>query len=192
MKTILFVLVATALLAWLKLGCATARAGYATAPYRVVRTDGKFELRDYPLLVVAETPMRGGDNGFMRLFHYIGGENATKQKISMTTPVFIRDAGSTNATMAFVMPASLGTNGTPQPTQTNVVVRQIPAGQFAVYQFSGGRSVKNATNALAQLTAWLAREKIAAQGEPVFAYFDPPWTLSFLRRNEVMFRVAQP
>jgi hypothetical protein len=42
------------------------------------------------------------------------------------------------------------------------------------------------------LTAWLAREKISTTGEPVFAYFDPPWTLPFWRRNEIMLRVAQP
>jgi DNA gyrase inhibitor GyrI len=192
MKLISLGLAMTILLTILALGGTTTRAGYATAPYKIIRTDGKFELRDYPVLVVAETPMHGEDNGFMRLFHYIGGENAAQQKISMTTPVLICAAGGTNATMAFVMPASLGTNGAPQPTQPSVAVRQIPAGQFAVYRFSGGRSAKNAAGAAAQLTAWLAREKIATQGEPMFAYFDPPWTLPFLRRNEVMFRVEQP
>ena len=185
-------LVAAILLAWLAAGGITARADYATAPYKIVRTDGKFELRDYPLLVVAETPMRGMDSGFMRLFHFIGGENAAKQKIAMTTPVFINHAGGTNATMAFVLPATPGTNGIPQPSDPGVTLRQVPAGRFAVLRFSGGRSVKNSTNALAQLTAWLTQEKISTAGEPVFAYFDPPWTLPFWRRNEVMLRVAQP
>ena len=192
MKLILFFLVATILLMWLKTGCATARADYATAPYTVVRKNGKFELRDYPALVVAETPMRSADNGFMRLFHFIGGKNAAQQKITMTTPVFISHADATNATMAFVMPAKLGTNGVPQPTESGVVVKQISAGRFAVFRFSGWRTEKNSVAAAAQLTAWLGREKISATGEPVFAYFDPPWTLPFWRRNEVMFRVAQP
>jgi DNA gyrase inhibitor GyrI len=192
MKIILSVLVVVTLLMWLKVGGTTARAGYATAPYQVIRTDGKFELRDYPVLVVAETPMNTKDNGFMRLFHFIGGENAAKKKIVMTTPVFISHADSTNATMAFVMPASLGTNGTPQPTKPEVAVKQIPAGRFAVLRFSGWRSEKNSAAALAQLTSWLAQEKIKQTGEPVFAYFDPPWTLPWWRRNEVMFRIAQP
>jgi DNA gyrase inhibitor GyrI len=192
MKIILTFLLVTILLAWLKAGGTTARAGYATAPYKVVRTDGKFELRDYPVLTVAETPMRGADNAFMRLFHFIGGKNATQQKIAMTTPVFISHAGGTNAAMAFVMPEKLGTNGVPQPTESGVVVKRVPAGRFAVLHFSGWRSEKNSAEALAQLTAWLAREKITTTGEPVFAYFDPPWTLPFWRRNEVMLRVAQP
>ena len=192
MKIILTFLLVTILLAWLKAGGTTARAGYATAPYKVVRTDGKFELRDYPVLTVAETPMRGADNAFMRLFHFIGGKNATQQKIAMTTPVFISHAGGTNAAMAFVMPEKLGTNGVPQPTESGVVVKPVPAGRFAVLHFSGWRSEKNSAEALAQLTAWLAREKITTTGEPVFAYFDPPWTLPFWRRNEIMLRVAQP
>ena len=41
-------------------GCKATRAGYETAPYKVVRRDGKFELRDYPSLTVVETPMGGG------------------------------------------------------------------------------------------------------------------------------------
>ena len=188
-KTIVCVLAVTSILA---ISGSAARAGYETAPYQLLKQDGKFELRNYPALTVVETPMRGLDNGFMRLFHFINGENATKQKIAMTTPVLIRHAGTTNVTMAFVMPANLGTNGPPASTQTEIVTQQIPAGQFAVFQFSGGRSVKNSANALAELTNWLAQQKLAPQGEPVFAYFDPPWTLTFFRHNEVMLRVAQP
>ena len=192
MKILIISLALVALAGLLSAGCAAVRAGYESAPYQVVRRDGKFELRDYPALVVAETPMRGADNSFMRLFHFISGENAAKQKISMTTPVFMSETGSTNATMAFVMPAKAGTNGIPQPTEPGVTLRQIPAGQFAVLRFSGGRSERNATNAVARPTAWLAQAKMTPTGQPVFGYFDPPWTPSFLRRNEVMFRVAQP
>ena len=192
MKIILAIFIIASVLAWLKTGGTTAHAGYATAPYKVIRTDGKFELRDYPLLVVAETPMRGADNAFMRLFHFIGGKNATQQKIAMTTPVFMNHTAGTNATMAFVMPEKLGTNGVPQPTEAGVFVKQVPAGRFAVLRFSGWRSEKNSGAALAQLTSWLAQEKITPTGKPVFAYFDPPWTLPFWRRNEVMFRIEQP
>ena len=38
-------------------GCQATRAGYESAPYKVVRADGKFELRDYPAITVVETPM---------------------------------------------------------------------------------------------------------------------------------------
>jgi DNA gyrase inhibitor GyrI len=190
-KISLIVLAVVVLVFLVGAGCAAVRAGYESAPYKIVRQDGKFELRDYPTLVVAETPMRGADNSFMRLFHFIGGENSAKQKISMTTPVFMAGSG-TNATMAFVMPAKAGTNSLPQPTEPGVVLKTIDGGSFAVLRFSGGRSLKNETNAVARLLTWMTQENLSPVNDPVFGYFDPPWTPSFLRRNEVMLRLAQP
>ena len=66
-------------------GCKTSRAGYQSAPYRVVRAAGQFEVRDYPLLAVVETPMRGRDSGmngsFKRLFKFITGKNESKRRL---------------------------------------------------------------------------------------------------------------
>lgn len=93
-------------------GCQATRAGYESAPYTVLRTDGKFELRDYPALTLAETPVAvgsrdGQDGSFMRLFRFIAGGNDAKQKkIAMTTPVLM-SGGGTNATMTFVLPTKL-------------------------------------------------------------------------------------
>jgi DNA gyrase inhibitor GyrI len=191
MKILVVLLALAALAGLVSAGCTAVRAGYESAPYQTVRRDGNFELRDYPRLMVAETPMRGADGSFMRLFRFIGGQNDAKQKIAMTTPVFMSGAGS-NATMAFVMPAKSGTNQIPQPTESAVALKAIAGGRFAVLRYSGGRNFRNETNSLARMTNWLAQEKITPSGEPIFAYFDPPWTPSFLRRNEVMVRVTQP
>lgn len=170
-------------------GGGTVRASYETAPYQVVRTEGKFELRDYPALVVVETPMGGANNSFMRLFRFIGGNNAAKQKIPMTTPVFM-SGRNTNATMAFVLPKNTSASQVPKPADPAVTVREITGGRFAVFRFSGGRNVGNETNALAKLEAWTEQEKLKTTGGPIFGYFDPPWTLWFMRRNEVMLRVV--
>jgi len=189
MKIILASLALAALAGLVSAGCAAVRAGYDSAPYRVVRRDGRFEVRDYPALVLVETPMHGSDDSFMRLFRFIGGNNATKQKISMTTPVFMSGT-DTNATMAFVMPKNLSAGTTPKPNEPTVSVREISGGQFAVRRFSGNRNGKNEVQALTELQAWLARENLKGNGTPIYGYFDPPWTPSFLRRNEVMLRVA--
>jgi hypothetical protein len=172
-------------------GCGTVRAGYETAPYQVVRADGKFELRNYPALAWVETPMHGDDGSFMRLFHFIGGDNAAKQKISMTTPVYMTGE-NTNATMAFVLPKNMSASAAPKPSDASLSVREIPGGQFAVLRFSGGRNAKNETNALAKLNGWLTQEKLKTEGNPIYGYFDPPWTPTFFRRNEVMLRLVTP
>jgi hypothetical protein len=161
-------------------GCQATRAGYESAPYQIVRADGKFQVRDYPALTVVETPMaagsRDGDDGsFMRLFRFITGANEGKQKIAMTTPVFM--AGSaTDATMAFVLPAKLKTAEVPKPSDGSVTVRELAAGRFAVLRYSGGRNAKNEAEALARLKAWMEAEKLSVRSLPVYGYFDPPWT----------------
>ncbi len=172
-------------------GCQAVRAGYESAPYRVLRTDGKFELRDYAPLTVVETPMSpggsGSDGSFMRLFRFISGGNAAGQKIAMTTPVFISDQG-TNTTMAFVLPAKYRSGEAPAPTNQLVTLRQLDAGRFAVLRFTGGRNPRKEVDALGRLKTWMAGQGLSVLSPPVYAYFDPPWTPTFLRRNEVMLR----
>jgi len=36
------------------------------------------------------------------------------------------------------------------------------------------------------LLAWLETQQITPTGKPELARYNPPWTLPFLRRNEVM------
>jgi len=189
MKTVLIVTVVALSILTVVVGCRTSRSAYATAPFKRERSSGKFELRDYPTLTLVETSMTDadGNSGFGRLFRYITGRNEGAQKIAMTTPVFM-SADENHAAMAFVMPASLKTNQVPQPTDKSISVREVPAGHFAVLCFSGGRNTKNEAEALAQLETWMAAEGLSVLSPPVFAYFDPPWTPSFLRRNEVMLR----
>lgn len=183
------ILIVALVLAMLAAGCRASRAGYETAPYEVVRTDGAFEVRDYPSLLVAETPMRTSHDSFGRLFRYISGANSATQKIAMTTPVFMSRT-DTNATMAFVLPHKLTRATAPRPTGADVAVTTMPGGRFAVWRFRGWRHDRNEAAALAQLNARLEQEGLAATGQPIFGYFDPPWTLPFLRRNEVMLRLA--
>ena len=175
-------------------GRQSTRAGYESAPYKVVHSDGKFEVRDDPAMMVVETTMaRDGnhaDGSFMRLFGFITGGNEAKEKIPMTTPVFMSESES-NRTMAFVMPAKLKSGEVSRPSDGLVTVKELAAGRFAVMRFSGGRNAKREAGVLDQLRAWMASEGIEASSPPVYGYFDPPWTPPFLRRNEVMLRVDQ-
>ena len=182
--------VATTLLV---VGCKATRAGYESAPFKVVRRDGKFEIRDYPALTLVETPVAvaGSDGGFNRLFQFISGRNEASQKIAMTTPVFM-SGSDTNATMAFVMPAKMTAARAPKPADASVKVRTIEAGRFAVYSFSGGRNANNEAESAGKLRSWLEAERLSALPETMFGYFDPPWTPAFLRRNEVMIRITSP
>jgi DNA gyrase inhibitor GyrI len=184
---LVLLLAAVALLA---AGCKATRGGYESAPYKVVRSDKKFELRDYPALTLVETPMGGGgnsqaDGSFNRLFRFITGNNEAKQKIAMTTPVFM-SGNPTNRAMAFVMPAGEKPAQVPKPADAQVTVREVAAGRYAVLRYSGGRNPAKEEEVERRLRAWMEAQRLQAKPPPVFGYFDPPWTPAFLRRNEVM------
>jgi DNA gyrase inhibitor GyrI len=165
-------------------GCQATRAGYETAPYKVVGRDGPVEFRSYPALRVAETPTGGDD--FMRLFRYISRDNKADQKIAMTTPVFMATDEKSERSMAFVLPETLTTP--PAPKNDRVTVREVPGGTFAVIRFHGRRQTAEG-EASTRLRAWLTSRNLTPLEAPRFAYFDPPWTPGFLRRNEVMVRI---
>ena len=170
-------------------GVPTVRADTETAPYRQVRVASPFEVRDYPALTVVEaTQDAAGESEFRRLFRYLSGRNAAREKIAMTTPVLM-NGNEGEGTMAFVLPAALQRDRVPRPEDPTLTVREIPAGRFAVLRFSGGRGAKNSEAALGRLRDWLATEQLTASTPPVFAYFDPPWVPTFLRHNEVMLRL---
>jgi hypothetical protein len=164
--------------------CVTSRASYETAPYKVIRADGAFEIREYPELKIATTQLGKDNDSFMRLFRYIAGGNAKQEKIAMTTPVFMVDGK-----MAFVVPEKDRAN-TPEPSSPQVGLDTLKSRRVAVYRFSGGRTKDSEPQAVEKLKAWMRENNLTSTGKPFSAYYDPPWTPGFLRRNEVLTPVA--
>ena len=160
-----------------------------TPEYKVLTQDGKFEVREYPALTLVRTA--SGDGDFMRLFRYISGGNAAEQKIAMTAPVLMRHEGD-NTGMSFIVPKDVAAKAVPAPKDSAVIMDSLPAGQFAVYRYSGGRNEKNEQEALGELRSWVGKKGLEVTGEPVFGYYDPPWIPPFMRRNEVMLRLSSP
>ena len=180
------------------------------AEYEVVRKDGDFELRDYAPQVVAEVVVSGsfssaGNRAFRPLFNYISGENAvqgeiamtapvsqTKQsrKIAMTSPVGQRASG-TDWVISFVMPAKFTMDTIPRPTDPAVELREIPAHRMAAVRYSGRWTEERYRSHLKALLDWVEANDLAANGEPVFARYNGPFTPWFMRRNEILLPVAE-
>jgi DNA gyrase inhibitor GyrI len=171
---------------------ATARAGNETAGFELVKKDGPFEIRDYAGLVVVTTPMKGGgQNGsFGRLFKYISGENASEQKIAMTTPVFMPASGDgAPGEMQFVVPADVVKAGAPAPADPSVKLSKMSGGKYAVLRYSGRGTAEDRAAKLADLRERIAKEGLKSSGGPVYAGYDPPWTPALMRRNEVLLKL---
>ena len=178
------------------------------AKYRLVEKDGDFEIRDYAPQIVAETRVEGnledaGSRAFGRLFRYITGNNRPEAKIAMTAPVSQDPAGQEIAMTApvgqqavgnswvvsFMMPASYNLASLPEPLDSSVYLREIPARRMAVIRYSGGWSRKSYQEHLAQLEEWMDRRQLEPAGSPVWARYDAPFKPWFLRRNEILYPV---
>ena len=173
----------------------TSRVGYESADYQLIETDGNIEIRKYPELVLAVTTSdldsQGRDGSFMRLFRYISGDNQAKQKIAMTTPVFMEsDQKTTAVSMGFVMPGELAAQGVPEPKSDGVEIRERPAGRFAVIRFAGQLDSQVARKQEAKLREWMERRDLEGVLESEYAGYDPPFTPGPLRRNEVLIRLV--
>ena len=151
----------------------------------------QIEIRAYAPRVMAVTGMdEDSDGGFRVLAGYIFGGNAEEEKIAMTAPVQQSMAGDKE--MAFMMPAEYALEDLPQPEDQRVSFREAPAYTAAVIQFSGWASAEKADENWQQLRRFLIAEGINITGEPTLNQYNPPWTLPFLRRNEIIVPVAFP
>jgi len=166
------------------------RRGYESPSYQALESDHNFEIREYLQSMLISTPMkrRGEDGSFMRLFRFISGGNERRQKISMTVPVLM--TGSNSGTMSFVVPGIVARQGIPTPLDPQVTVTTMPAGRYACYRFNGSINPKGSDEAATKLLHWINARQLTATGIPIFAYYNPPWTPGFLRRNEVLIQLS--
>lgn len=173
--------------------------------FRIVLQDGAFEVRDYPALVVAEVTVTGeqkvaASKGFRLLAGYIFGGNRRKQSIAMTAPVAQEPTNEKIAMTApvtqtqtagewvvrFTMPSSYSLETLPEPNDARVCLRVTPPAQFAVIRFSGLARPDDVVAKTAELSAWMQHRRLRHAGPASLAQYNPPWTLWFMRRNEVM------
>lgn len=168
-------------------------------PFKSLKKDGKFELREYASIPIASAPMEGmgkRDKSFNNLFQYISGANDGKQKIPMTAPVLMEGgatdaAGTEKGRMSFVIPAAVAQAGAPKPTGEGMTTGKIEASRIATLRFKGWSSEEKRKAAEVELAALIKANKLKPIGKPFFAFFDPPWTLEMFRRNEVWQRVEK-
>lgn len=153
--------------------------------------DTGVEIRHYEPRVLAMTVMAGGEgSGFRVLAGYIFGGNASEQEIAMTAPVQRTMAPGSGGEMAFVMPAEYALEELPVPDDDRVSIRQEPAYHAAVIRFSGRATEERVDAHWEILTAFLEQQQIETVGRPTLNQYNPPWTLPFMRRNEIIIPIS--
>jgi hypothetical protein len=179
------------------------------AKYDVIETHGAIELRDYAPMIVAEVSVPGdrgkaiGD-GFRLIADYIFGNNISSQKVSMTAPVIQQPSEKIAMTapvtqqggeglwdVQFVMPSDYTMQTLPKPNNPDVILKEIVGKRFAVIRFSGLARANSLAAHTKELEAFILENNLQTVSEPTYAFFNPPWTLPFLRRNEVMIEIKK-
>jgi hypothetical protein len=182
--------------------------------YSVVSKTKTYEIRQYEPVIVAETKIdakfdRAGNEAFKILAGYIFGANKSKTKIEMTAPVsqvaknksesekiemttpVNQIKSASGFVVQFTMPKQYTLETLPLPNDSRVELRQVPSRKVAVLSYSGSWSEKRYNKKLAKLKTALENDKLKIQGEPVFARFNSPFQLWFLRRNEIWLELSQ-
>ena len=181
------------------------RSGTEEPAYERLGTEAGLELRRYAARLAAETTVEGEETaarseGFSRLARYIFGGNAGASRIAMTAPVaqqgtriamtapVAQVATGQGHAIRFFLPAAL--RDPPAPNDPRVRIVEVPGETVAVFRFAGGTDPASVAAARAQLLAALPATRWVAAGEPVAWFYDPPWTIPALRRNEIAVPVA--
>ena len=195
-------------------GCSVVgiRTGTEEPSYTVVETLGDLQIREYGPRIAAETTVDGNElssrsDGFRRLAGYIFGANTARGSIAMTAPV-AQEAGSKTIEMTapvvqdqtsggqwrirFFMPANYTLETLPRPNDPAVRIVAVPPQTYGVYRYTGSIGPAATADARRELLRLLEGSGWGPTGEPVNWFYDPPWTLPFLRRNEAAVTVARP
>ena len=175
--------------------------------YQVISEQGNIQIREYNPSIVAEVQVQGEreeaiSQGFRLLADYIFGNNKVEQDIAMTAPVTqrssekiamtapVKQQGSDNAwKVNFTMPSKYSMNTLPKPNNEKVTLHQVPSKKYASIKFSGMGSNKNLALHEKELQEYISKNKIQTLSESIYAFYSPPWTLAFLRHNEIMIEI---
>lgn len=169
--------------------------------YQIITKEDNIEIRQYEQMISAEVKIFGNrksaiNSGFRILADYIFGNNQKDLKIAMTAPVrqykittgFKADQ-ATEWIISFIMPSKFSYADLPLANNSEILIKLLEPKKYLTIRFSGLASDKKLKNALEQLEIYAKNNQLNIRENILFAFYNPPWTLPFMRRNEIMLEV---
>jgi len=162
--------------------------------YTVIKKDNEFEIRQYTNFLTATVETEGERDdaigkGFRILFKYISGENKNKESISMTVPVMQKSVGANKWNVSFVVPKKFNLQNVPQPDNQSVKIINNSNLKVIVIYFSVLFSDANIRGNETKLRNYIKEKGLKIEESAIYAGYNAPWTLWFLKRNEVLFKL---
>lgn len=181
------------------------------AEFTLIHKENNFEIREYSPRIIAQVSVSGNFNdsssaGFKSLADYIFGNNVindksqkiamtapvvaepTSEKITMTAPV-LAEGKNSEWLISFVMPKEYSMESLPKPNNSAVVLIERPREKYAVVVFSGLVRESSYNEKATLLNEFVKIQGLSSVGSLLIARYNPPWTLPFFRRNELMVKV---
>ena len=190
--------------------------GYELPSYTISESHGAIELRNYQPQLVAEVTVDGtrdeaARRGFRILANYIFGDNVPQEKVAMTAPVLQKSevvqkpeketiAMTTPVVQApqghrwiiqFGMPKKYTLATLPKAKDDRIHFRMTEPKYVAAIRFSGRWSDKAFNENKTKIEQFIADRKLKPLSQPVFAYYDDPFTFPWNRRNEIVVEVIK-
>ncbi|MBN2605188.1 MAG: heme-binding protein [Bacilli bacterium] len=162
---------------------------FETIDYKVIKKIGNIEIREYNAFNLATTKTKLNknlDNGFNKVFDYIGGNNESKEKIKMTVPV-VSVMEEEYYTTSFVVPKKYDVSHIPVPKDSSVNIEHIEHQVMMCIKFSGHWDEKNFDKYNQQLVDYASSNRIEITSKRHLLRYNPPFMPSFLRRNEICY-----
>jgi len=174
--------------------------GMELASYRVLSRAGAYEVRKYESRSVALTDLgagatssvesEGSIRGFNSLVAYVLGANAGAEQLEWTAPVRtdVSDNGFGELVeMSVMLPSRYTASTAPAPSDGAVLLRQTEEQTVAVVEFSGLATLGEVQRQLSALKAAISQDdlEIDEYGGYSLLQYNPPYTLPWLRRNEI-------
>jgi hypothetical protein len=198
MKKTFSTLILGTLMGLLAAGCSLFGVGSEEQPnYKIIAKVDNKEIRKYDSYIIAKTTITGSfkdaqSKGFRILAGYIFGKNKSQQKIAMTAPVVISPNENKTWTMTFSMPSKFTLESLPVPTDERVKIEKIEGKLVAALTFSGFWNESINAKKAQELTHWMKDYKeYQISSRPMFAGYNPPWTIPLLRRNEMLIELKK-
>jgi hypothetical protein len=187
-----------AMMGILTAGCSIfGKSGVEEASYKVITEDGNKQIRNYSGHIIAKTSITGDfkdaqSKGFNTLAGYIFGKNKSKQKVSMTAPVVMGPSDNQTWIMTFTMPSKHTLETLPEPTDKRVQLEKVEEKLVGAITYSGVWSETKNQEMAQELTHWLKNHpEYELTSAPMFAGYNPPWTLPPFRRNEMLIELKR-
>lgn len=192
----------------------TLMIGVKEPAYKVVTKKDGYEVRKIQPYLTAHVDVVGSyeeasNKGFKILFSYISGNNNLQEcldmkapmlhevcqkgaSIPMTAPVIVEDGTQAGThRISFVLPKDYTFDTAPKPRDQRIVLEDEPAKTIAVYRFTWYPTAERVEKEKKFFAQMLKRDGLCVRSAISLARYNPPFTLPFLMRNELIVTVEE-